>query len=126
MNTKYVKIQVSERLPEVLKCVKVIDQSDDIYDGFITDKGIWQVYTQFEYGRIDFWLEEVPDHSEEMLSLLQRILDLNVLPAEIDDEVISLTLKVQGYDMSQIDKISQQGFEKTKKLLNKVKDNDSK
>lgn len=66
---------------------------------------------------------EKEDHSEEMLNMLLRILDLNVLPAEIDDEVISLTLKGQGYDMSQIDKISQQGFEKSQQLINKVKDN---
>jgi hypothetical protein len=73
--TKYIKVAVSDRLPEKSKCVKVIDQSDNIYDGFITDKDVWQVYTQFEYGNIEYWLEEVPDHEEEMREILQYMLE---------------------------------------------------
>lgn len=122
MKTKYVKIPVSERLPE--KSGKYLVY----HKGFMTylqsnfsssDPEKAEYYKE----NIEWWLEEKEDHSEEMLSLLQRILDLNVLPAEIDDEVISLTLKVHGYDMSHIDKISMQGFGKVKQLINKVKDN---
>lgn len=69
--TKYIKVSVSERMPEVNKCVKVVDQEDNIYDGFITDKKVWQVYTQFEYGRIEYWLEEVPDYEVEMKEMLE-------------------------------------------------------
>lgn len=72
-NSKYIKVSVSERLPEVNKCVKVVDQEDNIYDGFITDKQVWQVYTQFEYGRIEYWLEEKPDYEAEMKEMLEFI-----------------------------------------------------
>ena len=71
-NRKYIKVSVSDRLPEVNKCVKVVDQEDNIYDGFITDKQVWQVYTQFEYGTIAHWLLEVPDYEEEMKEMLDK------------------------------------------------------
>ncbi|AQX00455.1 hypothetical protein [Elizabethkingia anophelis] len=125
MKTKYIKVPVSERLPEksglYLANWKTTDGSESWKTSHYVSidgncRGEWKLYVT------DF-LEEVPDHSEEMLSMLQRILDLNVLPAEIDDEVISLTLKAQGYDMNQIDKISQNGFEKTQQLINKLKGN---
>ncbi|MCT4135036.1 hypothetical protein HZP67_09890 [Elizabethkingia anophelis] len=121
MKTKFVKIPVSDRLPEKSGLYYIkhnnhpdleqYDFFDDLHDG------------EYFETEVEWWLEEKEDHSEEMLSMLQRILDLNILPAEIDDEVISLTLKAQGYDMNQINEISQNGFERTKQLINKVKDN---
>ncbi|MCT4085470.1 hypothetical protein HZP81_17115 [Elizabethkingia anophelis] len=116
MKTKYVKVPVSERLPEESGFYIIIAKNNPI--PVINYSGIFEFNNSIEY-----WLEEKEDHSEEMLSMLQRILDLNILPAEIDDEVISLTLKAQGYDMNQINEISQNGFERTKQLINKVKDN---
>lgn len=74
MKTKFVKIPVSERLPEKETTVFVIDKSGNPYEGFVTEKGIWQVYTPYDYGDIEFWLEEVPDHSEEMLSVLSEVM----------------------------------------------------
>lgn len=97
MNTKYIKVPVSERLPEKNKCVKVVDQSDNIYDGFVTDKDVWQVYTQFEYGRIEYWLEEVPDREEEMKEDLIRNLKKTVealeLIGSITGEEMPLTIE---------------------------------
>ncbi|HFK5596398.1 TPA: hypothetical protein ACG0AT_000945 [Elizabethkingia anophelis] len=125
MKTKFVKIPVSERLPEKEGIYPVIFNlgGEEIIESVLyNDKfGFHAENTDCRY--VDEWLEEKEDHSEEILSMLQRILDLNILPAEIDDEVISLTLKAQGYDMNQINEISQNGFEHTKQLINKVKDN---
>ncbi|MCT3800621.1 hypothetical protein HZQ61_02905 [Elizabethkingia anophelis] len=121
MKTKYVKVPVSERLPEKEGCYPIILKNTDIIRDYYRGKNI--LSEEFWKIHIEYWLEEKEDHSEEMLSVLQRILDLNILPAEIDDEVISLTLKAQGYDMNQINEISQNGFERTKQLINKVKDN---
>lgn len=73
MKTKYLKVSVADRLPEVNKCVKVVDQENNIYDGFIIDNKVWQVYTQFEYGRIEYWLEEVNDYEDEMREMLEFI-----------------------------------------------------
>lgn len=78
--TKYIKVPVSERMPDKKQHVKVIDESDNVYEGFITDDAIWQVYTQFDYGRIEYWLEEVPDREDEMREMLSRIQDLDILP----------------------------------------------
>ncbi|WP_185260350.1 hypothetical protein [Elizabethkingia anophelis] len=123
MKTKYIAVPVSERLPEERVDVIIIDEYGDKGEGFVLPDNDWMVYSDSVTGSIEYWLEPVPDHSEEMLSMLQRILDLNILPAEIDDEVISLTLKAQGYNMNKINEISQNGFELTKQLINKVKDN---
>jgi|GEM_PF-3901349 len=123
MKTKYVKVPVSERLPEPNKNKILISSLGTVISGYRTENNNWLILGAEFLGNIEYWLEEKEDHSEKILSLLQRILDLNVLPAETDDEVISLTLKAQGYDMNQINEISQNGFECTKQLINKVKDN---
>ena len=73
MKTKYIAVPVSERLPEKGTIVFVIDKSGNPYEGFVTEKGIWQVYTPYDYGDIEYWLEEKEDHSEEMLSMLEFI-----------------------------------------------------
>ncbi|MDV4113953.1 hypothetical protein CMT20_19350, partial [Elizabethkingia anophelis] len=123
---KYIKVPVSDRLPEKgINSILLWNENPELVaKGYVSKFGNLIIHGNVDYeGKPDLYLEEVPDHSEEMLSLLQRILDLNILPDDIDNEVISLTLKAQGYDMGQIDKISQQGFEKTQQLINKVKDN---
>lgn len=74
MKTKFIKVSVEERLPEKNKCVKVLCPSGNVYEGFVTDKDIWQVYTQFEYGRIEHWIEEVPDREDEMREMLEKII----------------------------------------------------
>ncbi|MCT3943881.1 hypothetical protein CMU68_10195 [Elizabethkingia anophelis] len=118
MKTKYIAVPVSERLPDKEELYLVRSKQ-----GFISEMKFYKDEEWLWKSSKEYWLEEKEDHSEEMLSMLQRILDLNILPAEIDDEVISLTLKAQGYDMNQINEISQNGFERTKQLINKVKDN---
>lgn len=99
MKTKYIKVSISERLPEVNKCVKVVDQEDNIYDGFITDKQVWQVYTQFEYGRIDYWLEEKPDYEDEMKEVLLQLVGCHTcghtIPDWLNDKAEELLTKIK-------------------------------
>lgn len=108
MKTKYVKVPVSERLPEKVTTVIVIDKSGNPYEGFVTEKGIWQVYTPYDYGDIEYWLEEKEDHSEEMYDMLNEIfLELDSLwDHESNNSVFSCI------DITKIEE-----------LINKVKDN---
>ncbi|MDV3636739.1 hypothetical protein CMU84_16435 [Elizabethkingia anophelis] len=96
MKTKYVKVPVSERLPD-----KRGDYIIIIKDS-ITPTTRYFGKAGFEHNNIEFWLEEKEDHSEEMLSLLEFI---------------------KGYgskcDWNKLEKDIEE-------LINKVKDNDSK
>ncbi|MDV4026522.1 hypothetical protein CMT52_19530 [Elizabethkingia anophelis] len=75
MKTKYVKIPVSERLPEKEGIYPVIFNlgGEEIVESVLyNDKfGFHAENTDCRY--VDEWLEEVPDHSEEMLSLLEEV-----------------------------------------------------
>ncbi|MCT4288176.1 hypothetical protein HZP25_15850 [Elizabethkingia anophelis] len=73
MKTKYVKVPVSERLPEERVDVILIDEYGDKGEGFVLPDNDWMVYSDSVTGSIEYWLEPVPDHSEEMLFLLEFI-----------------------------------------------------
>ncbi|MVW92440.1 hypothetical protein FCL53_10735 [Elizabethkingia meningoseptica] len=73
MKTKYVKVPVSERLPEERVDVIIIDEYGDKGEGFVLPDNDWMVYSDSVTGSIEYWLEPVPDHSEEMLSLLEEV-----------------------------------------------------
>lgn len=74
MKTKYIAVPVSERLPEPNNDVIIISEFNDIGQGYITESNNWALYGFSIEGDIDFWLEEVPDHSEEMLSVLSEVM----------------------------------------------------
>lgn len=70
MKTKYVKVPVSERLPEKEGyCSVIFKDSDTIRDYYhaknVLSENFWKIH-------IEFWLEEVPDYSDEMLSMLEN------------------------------------------------------
>ncbi|MYZ60741.1 hypothetical protein EH151_12675 [Elizabethkingia anophelis] len=76
MKTKYVKVPVSERLPEKGKDIIILwnDYPEIIAKGTISKFGNLIVHGNVDYeGKPDLYLEEVPDHSEEMLSLLEEV-----------------------------------------------------
>ena len=87
-NTKYKRVDIKERTPE--------------YEGYYYtshggyDWNIKEQYFQNDEGEnldyINYWLEEVPDRESELIEMLDRIQDLDVLPTEIEDGV-SLLLK---------------------------------
>ncbi|MBG0514074.1 hypothetical protein [Elizabethkingia meningoseptica] len=73
MKTKYIAVPVSERLPEERVDVIIIDEYGDKGEGFVLPDNDWMVYSDSVTGSIEYWLEPVPDHSEEMLSLLEEV-----------------------------------------------------
>ncbi|MGG7470798.1 hypothetical protein ACVVIH_20600 [Chryseobacterium arthrosphaerae] len=89
MKTKYIKVSVSDRVPE----------KSGFYYTFSTSgikETVWFINDSFSYVSPSFtpqyWLDEVPDYEEETYRMLDRIQDLNILPEEIEDE-LSLLLK---------------------------------
>ncbi|MVW93665.1 hypothetical protein FCL53_17015 [Elizabethkingia meningoseptica] len=70
MKTKYIAVPVSERLPEKEGCYPIIFKNTDIIRDYYRGKNI--LSEEFWKIHIEYWLEEVPDHSEEMLSLLEK------------------------------------------------------
>ncbi|MDV4010016.1 hypothetical protein CMT57_09265 [Elizabethkingia anophelis] len=110
MKTKYVKVLVSERLPEETVDVIIIDEFGDKGEGFALPDKDWMVYTDNVTGSIEYWLEPVPDHSEEMLSLLEELISLKHL--KDTDGKTPYYLERQP-----------KAWEKAKNLINKVKDN---
>lgn len=96
---KYIKVSVSERLPQVRTDVVVLwtneDQTYSAGAGFVTEKGYWWVYDS-DCSAPEYWLEEVDDHEGEMRDMLDRIQDLNILPDEIADELSLLLNKLKS------------------------------
>ncbi|MCT4253027.1 hypothetical protein HZP37_18195 [Elizabethkingia anophelis] len=71
MKTKFVKIPVSERLPEKEGCYPIIFKNTDIIRDYyhgnnVLSENFWKIH-------IEYWLEEKEDHSEEMLSILEEV-----------------------------------------------------
>ncbi|MDV3706651.1 hypothetical protein CMU55_19295 [Elizabethkingia anophelis] len=106
MKTKYVKVPVSERLPEkegIYHVIFNIGGEEIIESVLYNDKfGFHAENTDCRY--VYEWLEEVPDHSEEMLSLLEGIVDAQYNP---ETTLSEMNIRVK----------------KAKEFLNKVKDN---
>ncbi|MCT3673309.1 hypothetical protein HZQ94_08935 [Elizabethkingia anophelis] len=101
MKTKYVKVPVSERLPEKEGCYPIILKNTDIIRDYYRGKNI--LSEEFWKIHIEYWLEEKEDHSEEMLSVLNRVVSFTSLGEKVPD---FLTHEIE-------------------ELINKVKDNDS-
>ncbi|MCL1655456.1 hypothetical protein M2T79_02525 [Elizabethkingia miricola] len=102
MKTKYVKIPVSERLPEEADYY-ITNEGELQYN--IYDKTFWLEGT-YEMHPI-YWLEEKEDHSEEMLFVMKQMDDIiNKLewPYDMAEEISQLTSYYH-------------------ELINKVKDN---
>lgn len=72
METKYIKVLTSERLPEkegkyTVKRKDADEGYHDMYwyDGVDINKSFWNSY-------IEYWLEEVPDYTNDLLNTLER------------------------------------------------------
>lgn len=104
MKTKYVKVPVSERCPNDRNDVIVIDEYGQSGEAFFMKNEEWYVYNRDVLtGNIDFWLEEKEDHSEEMLSMLEKVVGFTSLGERVPDY---LTHEIE-------------------ELINKVKDNET-
>ncbi|OPC11947.1 hypothetical protein BAX93_05450 [Elizabethkingia meningoseptica] len=69
MKTKYVKVQVSERLPDKAGFYFIINSASGNQIGYFNGEKFIEAFINAKY-----WLEPVPDHSEEMLSALSEIM----------------------------------------------------
>ncbi|MDV3685295.1 hypothetical protein CMU45_02735 [Elizabethkingia anophelis] len=95
MNTKYVKVQVNKN--EMYNEYQRANIGNDVYEAGAYMSGFEDSERQFK---------EVPDHSEEMLSLLEGIVDAQYNP---ETTLSEMNIRVR----------------KAKEFLNKVKDNET-
>ncbi|MCT4238498.1 hypothetical protein HZP42_19670 [Elizabethkingia anophelis] len=102
MNTKYVKVPVSKRLPE--KEEEFLTDKGELY--FSLERKQFETFKNTKNQNPSFWLEPVPDHSEEMLEMLEDLIGY-------EDRC-----RAKGNPM-----IGQGWYDKAKKIINKVKYN---
>ncbi|MGE8528486.1 hypothetical protein [Chryseobacterium rhizosphaerae] len=104
MRTKYIKVAVSDRLPEESDYFNTDDGwvQFNKYDKKFWLEGVYEVHPQY-------WLEEVPDHEEEMREMLEECLksfnwicDNCKLPA-IDEENIEDQIHYIGYRKQELE-----------------------
>ncbi|WP_143349699.1 hypothetical protein [Elizabethkingia miricola] len=69
MKTKYVKVPVSERLPEQEE--EFLTNKGELY--FSIERKQFETYKNTRNSNPSFWLEEKEDHSEEMLYMLEEV-----------------------------------------------------
>lgn len=120
MKTKYVKVPVSERLPEKRVDVIIIDEFGDKGEGFALPDNDWMVYSDSVTGSIEYWLEPVPNHSEEMLSLLEKS---RVEIARLKRAMLVHPDCEEGSEFDDYTTSAQETEDEIEQLINKVKDN---
>lgn len=121
MKTKYVKVPVSERRPD--KSGWYGTDCGNIYFRRTKQRTNWKTY---EYGEGEFpeyWLEEKEDHSEEMLSMLEKS---RVEIARLKRAMLVHPDCEEGSEFDDYTTSAQETEDEIEELINKVKDNDSK
>ncbi|HAY3540801.1 hypothetical protein CMU73_05655 [Elizabethkingia anophelis] len=121
MKTKFVKVPVSERLPEKEGCYPIIFKNTDIIRDYYRGKNI--LSEEFWKIHIEYWLEEKEDHSEEMLSLLEKSRKI------IQSLKLSMLVHPDCEEGSEFDDYTtsaQETENQIEELINKVKDNGTK
>ena len=89
MKTKFTKVAVEERLP-LKEGNYIVEFPEGMFMSvcYTEDYSFHEEFT--DCSEIVNWLEEIPDREEEMIEMLERIQDLDVLPIEIEDELSTL------------------------------------
>lgn len=68
MKTKYIKVSVSDRLPEIAGYYFIINRAASIQIGHFNGRSFAESFIDPEY-----WLLEVPDYEEEMKEMLEEL-----------------------------------------------------
>lgn len=116
MKTKYIKIPVSERLPE--KSGKHNTDQGELE--FSRELGDEFYFVDGPVLNVEWWLEEKEDYSEEMLSLLEKSRKM------IQSLKLSMLVHPDCEEGSEFDDYTtsaQETENEIEELLNKVKDN---
>lgn len=98
-NSKYIKVSVSERMPEVNTNVIVLGDMDDVAIGYVSQHNNWWQYGSDTVDNIDYWLLEVPDYEEEMKDVLLQLLGCHTcghkIPDWLNDKAEELLTKIK-------------------------------
>lgn len=91
-NSKYIKVSVSDVLPDDNVDVIMIDEFGVVGEGKRSGDNWWSYGAVLE-GSIEYWLEEVPDYEEEMKEMLKHVLSLaqcgNIVEAYKIEELLT-------------------------------------
>ncbi|WP_288435318.1 hypothetical protein [uncultured Chryseobacterium sp.] len=96
MKTKYIKVSVSDRLPETAGYYFIINRAASIQIGYFNGRSFAESFIDFDY-----WLEEKPDYEEEMREMLEEVYDyakkwpLDGLPSQMEDKIEELLTKLK-------------------------------
>ncbi|MHA7823665.1 hypothetical protein ACVVIH_12955 [Chryseobacterium arthrosphaerae] len=83
MKTKYIKVSVSDRLPDDNVDVIMIDEFGVVGEGKRSGDNWWSYGAVLE-GSIEYWLQEVPDYEDEMKEMLSKcMLEFGRFKAEL-------------------------------------------
>ncbi|WBS75667.1 hypothetical protein PF438_04065 [Elizabethkingia meningoseptica] len=104
MKTKYVKVPVSERLPEKEGKYQCITKSGNFK--YVSFSGVFIYEPFYEEEELEYWLEEKEDHSEEMLFLLEDVKN-----------------KFKPSLSHPLEEVQEEFINQIEQLINKVKDN---
>lgn len=77
MKTKFIKVPVSERLPN--KSGRYHTSMGRIW--FFEDKRKWQ------FAGVEYWLEEVPDYQDEIVDVLKYMLENGFCVDKFDEDL---------------------------------------
>ncbi|MDV3470862.1 hypothetical protein CMU02_08985 [Elizabethkingia anophelis] len=120
---KYIKVPVSDRLPEKgINSILLWNENPELVaKGYVSKFGNLIIHGNVDYeGKPDLYLEEVPDHSEEMLSLLEKSRKI------IQSLKLSMLVHPDCEEGSEFDDYTtsaQETENQIEELINKVKDN---
>ena len=84
-NTKFIKVDVSKRLPKIEKWYHVIGEDGNVdlcpfrFNEFFATDTIGQ-------REVKFWLDKVPDRESELIEMLEHILSGRIRPREYTSE----------------------------------------
>ncbi|MCC3214979.1 DUF551 domain-containing protein [Chryseobacterium sp. X308] len=71
-NSKYIKVSVSDRLPESNTDVIILGDMEDVSKGYVSEHKNWWQYGSDTVDNIEYWLEEKPDYEDEMKEMLAK------------------------------------------------------
>lgn len=75
--TKFIKVQVSERLPDKEGIIVAIDKKGVLKTSELSSITNMETFNL----NYDYWLEEIPDREEEMKDMLKHKIELNIKTA---------------------------------------------
>ncbi len=90
-NTKYIKVSVSDRLPETAGYYFIINRATGKQTGYFNGRTFAESFIDYDY-----WLQEVPDYEEEMKEFIEEHYQYLNLDQQIKAKTLLTKLKTES------------------------------